>query len=133
MKIVRYHEHPYRKTGGKDNAVKMNCYFIITTYIKPENRGMYEEYIRQVKPIVEQFGGRYLVRTEDLVCLSEEWKPDRMIVIEFPSREQLEACFSSEQYQNIKQKRENSVRSMAVIAQGVDENEAVRRNTSDQN
>lgn len=56
-----------------------------------------------------------------------------MIVIEFPSREQLEACFSSEQYQNIKQKRENSVRSMAVIAQGVDENEAVRRNTSDQN
>ena len=111
----------------------MNCYFIITTYIEPETRGMYEEYIRQVKPIVEQFGGRYLVRTEDLVCLSEEWKPDRMIVIEFPSREQLEACFSSEQYQNIKQKRENSVRSMAVIAQGVDENEAVRRNTSDQN
>lgn len=111
----------------------MKCYFIVTTYIEPENKGLYEEYIRQVKPIVEQFGGRYLVRTEELVCLSEEWKPDRMIVIEFPSREQLEACFSSEQYQKIKQKRETSVKSMAIIAKGVDEHEAVQWNPSDQN
>lgn len=103
----------------------MKSYFIVTTYIEKENRDMYEDYIQQVKPIVAQFGGRYLVRTEELACLSEEWKPDRMIVIEFPSEEQLRACFSSEQYQKIKGKRENSVKSMAVIAKGVEEDEAL--------
>lgn len=103
----------------------MKCYFVITTYIEKENRGLYEDYIREVKPIVEQFGGKYLVRTEDIVHLSEDWKPDRVIVIEFLSQEQLQACFSSEKYQKIKSKRENSVKSMAIIVNGVNPNEAL--------
>ena len=43
----------------------MPCYFIVDTYIDAKKgRGLYDEYIRKVKPIVESFGGEYLVRTE---------------------------------------------------------------------
>lgn len=101
----------------------MKYYFMITVHFEKENGkdDLYREYIRQVKPIVEQFGGKYLVRTEDIAYLSKDWKPDRVIIIEFPSKELLESCFSSEQYQKIKSKRENSVKSMAIVVKGAKE------------
>lgn len=111
----------------------MKSYFIANIYFEARNEASYRDYIQEVKPIVEQFGGRYLVRTERITHLSEDWKPDRVIVIEFPSQERLEACFSSEQYRNIKSKRENSVRSMAIIVNGVMEHETLRQDPSDQN
>ena len=99
----------------------MSWYFMVDTYIdEQKGRGAYEEYIRQVKPIVESYGGRYLVRTENLSALSEERRPDRVIVIRFDSRQQLDACFSYEAYQAIMSKRTGSVDGRAVIAEGLD-------------
>ena len=99
----------------------MPCYFIIDTYIPEENgRGLYDEYIRQVRPIVEKYGGRYLVRTETLHSLNEKRTPDRVIVIRFPSRERLDACFASPEYQAIMSKRTSSVDSRAIIAEGLE-------------
>ena len=99
----------------------MSWYFMVDTYIdEQKGRGAYEEYIRQVKPIVESYGGRYLVRTENLSALSEERRPDRVIVIRFDSWQQLDACFSSEAYQAIMSKRTGSVDGRAVIAEGLD-------------
>lgn len=43
----------------------MGIYFIVSTYLdKEKGRGEYDEYIRMVKPIVEGYGGRYIVRSE---------------------------------------------------------------------
>lgn len=95
------------------------CYFVVTTYIDEDNRDEYEEYIREVKPIVESYGGEYLVRTEQVTALTEKWKPDRVIIIRFPSLKCLKECFSSEQYMEIKDKRERSVISQAVIVPGI--------------
>ncbi|MDE7061811.1 MAG: DUF1330 domain-containing protein [Lachnospiraceae bacterium] len=78
----------------------------------------YQEYIREVEPIVKRFGGRYMVRSDRVTNLSEDWKPDRVIIIEWDSREQLEQCFRSEEYQKIAGKRENSVDSKAIIVEG---------------
>ena len=79
----------------------------------------YAEYIAQVRPIVERYGGRYLVRTDHVIPMQEGDCPDRMILIEWDSREQLEACFSSEEYRRIRTKREHSVHSRAMIVEGV--------------
>lgn len=73
----------------------MACYFIVDTYIDGnEGRELYDEYIREVKPIVEGFGGEYLVRTEQIISLHPERTPQRVIVIRFPSRQALDDCFS---------------------------------------
>ena len=54
----------------------MECYFMVDTYIdKEKGRGMYDEYIRKVKPIIESFGGEYLLRTERIVSLHPERSP----------------------------------------------------------
>lgn len=96
----------------------MACYFIIDTYIDEKaGRGMYDEYIREVKSIVEKFGGEYVVRSEKVISLHPERIPQRVIVIRFPSRKTLDECFASWQYRKIRNKRMNSVDARAVIVE----------------
>lgn len=99
----------------------MSCYLIVTVSLSSDADTPYDSYIREVKPIVEKYGGEYLVRTNEVIPLSDDWKPDRVIVIRFPSRESLERCFASEEYRQIKSLREDSVDSHAIVVKGTDE------------
>ncbi|MBR6400587.1 MAG: DUF1330 domain-containing protein [Firmicutes bacterium] len=96
----------------------MGCYFIIDTYIDAEKgRGMYDDYIQRVKPVVEGFGGEYIIRSEKITPLSSKRTPQRVIIIKFPSREQLEKCFASEEYKSIMDKRTGSIDARALIVE----------------
>lgn len=96
----------------------MAAFFIVSIQCdKPEARPLYDAYIRRVKPIVERHGGRYLLRSERLEHLAGEWRPDRLIVIRFPDKAALQACFASAEYRAIEGLRLASVRSSAVIAE----------------
>ena len=94
------------------------CYFLVDTYInKDKCIGSYDEYIREVKPIVESFGGEYLIRSENVLPLHPERNPQRVIVIRFPSRQALDDCFSSKEYKDIMNKRIDSVDARALIVE----------------
>lgn len=96
----------------------MSCYFLVDTYIdQDKGRGLYDEYIYKVKPIVESFGGEYLLRTENISSLHPKRDPQRVIVIRFPSREILDECFASEAYQKIMHGRIDSVDARGIIAE----------------
>ena len=102
----------------KKGKISMDCYFMIDTYIDQEKgRGQYDDYIRKVKPIVESFGGEYFVRTEKIVSLHPKRNPQRVIIIRFPSKQALDACFSSEAYQSIMHERTGSVDARAIIVE----------------
>ncbi|SCJ81690.1 Uncharacterized conserved protein [uncultured Eubacterium sp.] len=91
-------------------------YFAVTIKIGEEKgRGEYDAYIHQVKPIVESYGGRYLIRSENITPLDSGWHPNRFILIEFPTRDALNHCFDSKEYHKIAYKRINSVNSQAII------------------
>jgi uncharacterized protein (DUF1330 family) len=98
----------------------MSTYFIVTIIFKTEqNRCLYNEYMDRVKPIVESYGGTYLVRTDEIIALSDQWRPDRVIIIRFPNREDLDRCFASEEYMAIIDLRTQSVESSALILDGI--------------
>ena len=110
---VYLHPHLLTKKEG------IMVYFVAETYIDGQKgRGEDDDYIRSVRPIVEKYKGRYLVRTEKIQPLTGKWKPERFIIIEWDTREQLESCFQSEEYRKIAVKRENSVDSRAIIMEG---------------
>lgn len=93
-------------------------YFIVTVYVDEEKgKGEYEKYIQEVRPIVESYGGKYLIRSEKITPLGSRWEPTRVIIIEWNTRKELERCFASDQYRSIVSKRENSVDSRAVIVE----------------
>lgn len=96
----------------------MSCYFLVDTYIdQDKGRGLYDEYIHKVKPIVESFGGEYLIRTEKISSLHPKRNPQRVILIRFPSRQALEKCFSSEEYRKVMQYRIDSVDARGIICE----------------
>lgn len=96
----------------------MSCCFLVDTYIdQDKGRGLYDEYIRKVKPIVESFGGEYLIRTEKICSLHPKRNPQRVILIRFPSRQALDDCFSSEEYRKVMQYRIDSVDARGIIVE----------------
>lgn len=95
---------------------EMKCYFIVDVYIN-ENRGKgaYSNYIEKVKPIVESYGGKYITRSENITSLSENRNPQRVIIIEFPSKDKLNECFNSNEYKAIMNERIDNVDARALI------------------
>ena len=75
------------------------------------------EAAQEVKPIVEKYGGEYLIRSEKVTCLHPQRMPQRVIIIRFPSRDALNQCFSSEEYKAIMNKRVSSVDARAIIVE----------------
>ncbi|MCD8044869.1 MAG: DUF1330 domain-containing protein [Tannerellaceae bacterium] len=96
----------------------MAVFFIVNIEIPDKNeRDTYDEYIAKVKPIVESYGGTYMVRSENITLFAGNKVPDRIIIIQFETREQLDRCFASEEYTKVKDLRESTVRTSAFIVE----------------
>lgn len=48
---------------------------------------------------VAAYGGRYLVRGGAYEVLEGAWRPERLVIVEFPSREAARAFYDSPEYQ----------------------------------
>ena len=82
--------------------------------LKPE---LYRRYMERVPEVIRKYGGKYLVRGGEITPFSGGWKPDRIIIIEFESREQLQRCFSSPEYLKVAPFREESTTGRAIIVE----------------
>jgi uncharacterized protein (DUF1330 family) len=74
----------------------MPAYLIADSHITDQQT--YDEYKRQVAPIVAKFRGRFLVRGGPHEILEGTWSPARLVMIEFPDMETLKAWYSSPEY-----------------------------------
>jgi uncharacterized protein (DUF1330 family) len=72
-----------------------------------------------VPAIIEQFGGRFLVRGGAAEALEGDWQPGRLIIMEFPSVEQAKAWWASAEYAEAKALRQRSATTTLTIVEGV--------------
>ena len=79
---------------------------------------VYAEYVARVPAVVEKYGGRYLVRGGEVVPLTGDWQPERMVILEFPSMERMTAWNFSPEYLELAQIRARSARTRAVALRG---------------
>jgi uncharacterized protein (DUF1330 family) len=79
----------------------------------------YEDYKRQVAPLIARFGGRYLARGGLHEVLEGDWEPHRLVVLEFPDMASLKAWYDSPEYAPIKQIRENSAEGRLIALEGL--------------
>ena len=78
----------------------------------------FEEYRKLVPPTIEAFGGRYVVRGGDVGSLEGDWRPKRMVVIEFDDMERAKAWHGSELYAPAKALREASANTRMIVVEG---------------
>jgi len=91
----------------------------VISNIDVKNPEAYKEYIDKVKPIVEKFGGEYLVRAGEYKVIDGEWKYPRTIIIKFSSYEKALEWYNSEEYQPIKPIRLANSVANGIIIQGI--------------
>jgi uncharacterized protein (DUF1330 family) len=94
----------------------MSGYVIANIDVK--NPEAYKEYIDKVKPIVEKFGGEYLVRNGEYKVIDGEWKYPRTVIIKFPTYEKALEWYNSEEYQPVKPIRLANSVANGIIIQG---------------
>ena len=97
----------------------MSVFMIIDSKIRDGEK--YNQYIEQVSPIVEKYGGRYHVRGENIRSLGT-WKPERIIVIEFPSEDHIHKWLTSPEYCAVAPLREEGAETQAIIVDGYQNN-----------
>ena len=67
-------------------------------HVTVTNPDEYAEYVRLDTPVVERFGGRFIVRGGRSET-PESPQKDRHVVVEFPDYETALACYNSDDYQ----------------------------------
>ena len=100
----------------------MSVYMIIEMQIKDDK--LYTEYVAKVPEVIAKYGGRYLARTGQVMPLSGNWKPERIIIIEFETIEHLRKCFGSDEYRQIASLREQSAVGKAIAVDSCPSNPA---------
>ena len=83
------------------------------------NPEIYENYKKQVVPIVTAFGGEYIARGGALDVVQDElWSPTRIVLLKFPSMVKAKAFIESPEYAPVKQMRMDNSKGTLVIVEG---------------
>ena len=60
----------------------------------------FDEYVTKVRPMIATHGGRYLTRgSTHKLPEGGHWKPERVVVIEFPDMDAFDVFYNSPEYQ----------------------------------
>ena len=78
-----------------------------------------EEYRKLVPATLAKYGGRFLVRGGAHQTVEGDWKPNRVVVLEFPSMEQAKRWYDSEEYREPKAMRLRAGRANMIMVEGV--------------
>jgi uncharacterized protein (DUF1330 family) len=96
----------------------MAAYLVVDTDLT--NPEVYEEYKIKARPIAEKYGGEYLARGGKMVLKETQlWSPKRLVLVRFPTFEQAEKFYDSEEYQAVLPISLNSARRSVVILEGL--------------
>lgn len=79
----------------------------------------YEEYRQKVPATIAAYGGRYLAKAGATETLEGNWPTERVVILEFPSRAQLKAWWTSPEYQPLLAIRQRTANSTTIVTEGV--------------
>jgi uncharacterized protein (DUF1330 family) len=96
----------------------MPAYYLVDTR-EIKDAAKMEEYKARVLPVVEKFGGRYLVIGGPCEVLEGTYQPVFTVMIEFPSLDDAHRWYNSEDYRELKQLRLAATVGNAVFMTGV--------------
>jgi len=77
------------------------------------------EYVRQVPAFVEKHGGQYRVRGGEPESQEGSWQPQRLVIIEFPSKDDALAFLNDPDYQPIAAIRHAAASTSLIVAEGI--------------
>ena len=94
--------------------------FFLLVDVDIHNIEEYKKYLEKVKPMVEKFGGKYLIKGGKIDAKETDlWKPKRIVLVKFPNKSSALKWYNSEEYRALKHLRLNNSSSNILFIEGV--------------
>jgi len=94
----------------------MPAYVIFDVEIRDPDR--YQEFMKKVKPALDDAGARYLARGGAHKVYEGDWSPRRIVLLEFPSVAAWESFYYGSVYQGVKAIRDECSTARLVSVEG---------------
>ena len=78
----------------------------------------YRKYTNRTPPIVEKYGGKFLARGGEVLTVEGEPYKDRMVILEFPSKQHILDWFADPEYQEAMVFRHASSEARILVMEG---------------
>ena len=78
----------------------------------------YEHYKKLTPATIAAFNGKFVVRGGEVTTMEGDWTPERIVVLEFPTREIATAWWHSDIYTEAKRIRQRSAHTKMIIVEG---------------
>lgn len=95
----------------------MSAYVIVEVSIQDHSE--YEEYKKLTPAAVAAFDGKFVVRGGESTTLEGDWKPERIVILEFPTALIANEWWNSELYNKAKEIRQRAAKTKMIIVEGV--------------
>ena len=82
------------------------------------NEAAFADYLKQVIPMIERHGGRYLTKPGTHELLEGHWQPNRVVIIAFPDMASLKAWYYAPDYRPLIAKRQAIARDVMIAIEG---------------
>jgi len=78
----------------------------------------FRTYVAEIPAHIARHGGQYIVRGVEPTCVEGDWRPQRLVVIEFPKRSNAEAFLSDPSIQHLFKVRHETTTSKLLLVDG---------------
>lgn len=96
----------------------MSAYVIVEIDIR--DPVAYAEYIRLTPPTILAYGGKFIIRGGKVETLEGDWKPNRLVMLEFESVARAKEWWSSPEYAPALAIRQRSATTDMIVVEGAD-------------
>jgi uncharacterized protein (DUF1330 family) len=94
----------------------MKAYLVLDLTI--HDFGSFREYIEKVPSFIEKHGGKYIVQGAEPIPMEGDWRPERMVILEFPARQSATAFLTDPDFQDLLAIRHRTTTSNLVLVDG---------------
>ncbi|WP_374469144.1 DUF1330 domain-containing protein [Phenylobacterium sp.] len=94
----------------------MTAYLVLDFTV--HDRAGFLPYVRAIPAFIEKHGGRYVVRGAEPTVMEGDWAPERLVVLEFPSRQGAQAFLADPEAQPLFAIRHATTTSRLVLVDG---------------
>ena len=78
----------------------------------------FRKYVAEIPAHIARHSGKYIVQGVQPTIIEGDWKPERMVILEFPARANAEAFLGDPEIQNLFKVRHATTTSKLVLVDG---------------
>ena len=94
----------------------MSAYFVIDLTVR--DPGKLKQYEQGVMDLVRRHGGEFIVRGGDYDVIEGDWRPGRLVIARYPSRQAIHDFYDDPDYAPLRILREEGSTANALAVEG---------------